>query len=645
MPEHSKLVKMRIENIGCIGPEGLEIELNNILTIVGANNTGKSTILKAYEFALGTETFKITDRCQRALDQVSSVEIWVHIPVGMSNIAEKWKTKDGPYLVVRSKWEWDRDFIKTRKTWDPEINDYAIDDTASGLDNVFNSRLPQPLRIGTLEDPSLEHQNLLKLILQPITDKLKLLMQTEDSDLNKLKQSFKTTAQKPVAEEEKNINRISSDINKSHNEIFPNLAIRLDVGLGDIEIDVIKLLLNNSRIMFKDWGDEVDWNKQGTGSQRALFWSIMQVRSKLKKVTDLIESNKKEIASLEKQLVKLEKEKETKKKPETIQKYETDIINIKDRIASLKKIEPEKVIEENAKEFSLPGYMLLIDEPEVGLHPNAIRAASKYLYTLGLDPSWQVIIATHSPQFVNPLQDHTTIVRLERTEKNLTPRTYRSDNVNFSEDEKENLKILNRFDQSIAEMFFGQKPIIIEGDTEYAAFEYLMNNTSEEYPISLRPVLIRARGKDTINLIIKILTNFKVSFSVLHDSDFETKGVAWSANERIHSSIQIAREAGCKVIHCVSLPSFELQHLPLKYDKEKRIKEPPEKDKPWNFLIEMKSLDSVKDSVKKVLDDLLSCSPTDETLDGGFVNELTNKVKKWTQDHCPQDSRFEITKE
>jgi ABC-type branched-subunit amino acid transport system ATPase component len=71
MAEHSKLIKMRISNIGCVGPEGLEIELDNILTIVGANNTGKSTVLRAYELATGSVAFINEDRCVRGKDQSS----------------------------------------------------------------------------------------------------------------------------------------------------------------------------------------------------------------------------------------------------------------------------------------------------------------------------------------------------------------------------------------------------------------------------------------------------------------------------------------------------------------------------------------------------------------------------------------------
>lgn len=97
--------------------------------------------------------------------------------------------------------------------------------------------------------------------------------------------------------------------------------------------------------------------------------------------------------------------------------------------------------------------MLLIDEPEIALHPNGIRAASKYLYELAKDKSWQVMLTTHSPLFINPFEDNTTVVRLNRTDGNPSPLTYRSESIKFSDQEKQQLTLLNTYDQNLAEMF------------------------------------------------------------------------------------------------------------------------------------------------------------------------------------------------
>lgn len=54
MNQLSKLLRMNIHNIGCIGNEGVEVALDDIVCLVGRNNAGKSNVLKAYEL---TERF------------------------------------------------------------------------------------------------------------------------------------------------------------------------------------------------------------------------------------------------------------------------------------------------------------------------------------------------------------------------------------------------------------------------------------------------------------------------------------------------------------------------------------------------------------------------------------------------------------
>ena len=50
--ESSKLKKLIIKNFRCIGNTPVEIELNDIVVLVGPNNVGKSTILRAYEVVM-----------------------------------------------------------------------------------------------------------------------------------------------------------------------------------------------------------------------------------------------------------------------------------------------------------------------------------------------------------------------------------------------------------------------------------------------------------------------------------------------------------------------------------------------------------------------------------------------------------------
>ena len=144
MAERSHLVRMHVKNIGCIGNEGLTVELDEIVCLVGSNNSGKTTVLRAYELAVKQAELKRDEFNFNSGGNPASVELWIHIPKAAANVDEKWKEEKYGLLLVRSKWEWPIEGGKpVRSTWDPVESAYADDGKASGLDNVFNSRLPR----------------------------------------------------------------------------------------------------------------------------------------------------------------------------------------------------------------------------------------------------------------------------------------------------------------------------------------------------------------------------------------------------------------------------------------------------------------------------------------------------------------------
>ncbi|MCX6579894.1 MAG: AAA family ATPase [Candidatus Aminicenantes bacterium] len=635
MLNKSKLVKMEIYNLGCIGPEGLSVDLDDLLCLVGPNNTGKSTVLRAYELAVSNQKLKEDDKCKRSAETDNSkVILYVHIPQGIPNIDERWKFPENDYLLVKSKWEWDSSGNPKRQTFDPQIGNFSEIEKASGLDQVFSSRLPKPFRIGALEDPTEEHRQLLNLILQPISEKLKRMKEDETSDLSKALLKVSELTKIPVNEEKSRLETLKKRINISHNLIFPNLEIDFDIKIGNIDFDPIKLLLANSILKFYEWSSEISWEKQGTGSQRALFWAMMQVRSELKAAEDIKKSIDKEISDKNKEIKKLEDTLKKEKKEEKKTQQLEQLSKLKVEIEEIKQKDSGAILRDKITESILPGYMLLIDEPEVALHPNAIRAASGYLYNLSEDENWQVMLTTHSPAFINPLEDHTTIVRLDRNKENPTPKTFRSDDIQFDDDEKENLKLLNRFDLNLSEMFFGQYPIIVEGDTEYAGFEYIMANNQDDYEINERPIIIRGHGKYSIVLIIRILSHFKVNFSVLHDSDFPLrsdgkKNNAWSANKQIFEAIQDARKIGLNVIHRVSIPYFELEHIKPEKDDSGQIINADSKDKPWHMISKIKNNEKVQNSVKSILDILLNAESEPNPFGDDIIVSLEERLKDW----------------
>jgi len=637
----SKLIKIEIYNLGCISSEGLVVELDKMLCLVGPNNTGKSTVLRAYELAVGNLSIKESDKCKMSEEcELATVILHVHIPKGMANIDEKWKEKEEDLLIVKSKWEWGEDGRPTRTTWNPELEEYSTDAKASGLDTVFSSRLPIPFRINALDNPSEETKQLMTLILQPLETKYRAILGDKKSEIHIQLEKLQKLIKEPIKEEKVKISQINQRINNTHNKIFPNLKVELDLDIADVTLDPLKQLKDKSNILFSEWENNIEWSQQGTGSQRALFWALLQVRSELKTIDDLKKKTTKELTEKNKALLKLRKERDSAKKEDTKLEKIKAIEVIEEEIKILSR-PIDEVLQDQSDGVILPSYMLLIDEPEIGLHPNAIRAASQYLYTLANDDMWQVMLTTHSPQFVNPLEDHTTIVRLGRTEMNPSPKTYRSDTIEFEGDEKETLGIISQFDMDIAEMFFGQYPILIEGDTENAAFEFIMKDKKDEYEVNARPLLVRARGKYTFIPIIKMLRHFKINFSIVHDIDFPfnkngDKSSSWNANIQIADLISKCRDEGLIVNHRISLPGFEMQYVKLDKDQDGKLKLPSSKDKPWKMIQSMKNHE-VFERVEVLFKSLLNEENNIITKSPGEY--FDKQIKKWVEDNEINDIR------
>ncbi|VEJ21999.1 ATP-dependent nuclease [Neisseria animaloris] len=612
----SHLVRMHIKNLGCIGNEGLTIELDDIVCLVGANNSGKTTVLRAYELAVNQEKLRADDFHKEANGNPATVELWVHIPENAGNIDDKWKEKttDG-LLLVRSKWEWNGLDKPKRTTWNPELQEYSEDEKASGLDAVFSSRLPKPFRIGSLDNPEDEHKKLLSLALEPILKEYKFLIEDEASDFSKKLLELKESAREPINKLNRQIESTQEKINSSYRKIFSSSEVKLTVSIGDLGFNLQKALTDNSRIDVSERNSLSRWDMQGTGAQRALFWSILQVRSELNREYEAEKLRGKLKIDLEKLQSKSKKTTADERKIQTL---------------------IEQLSEGNDdSDVFLPGYMLLIDEPETALHPSAIRAAKEHLYSLASEAGWQVMLSTHNPIFIDPLADHTTIVRLHRTEESFSPNTYRTEAIEFSDSEKDNLKALMLFDTNLSEMFFGNKVLIVEGDTEFAAFSEIMRRDPEKYPINKRPLIVRARGKATIAILVKMLAHFKINFSVLHDIDSPRNkegksNPAYSINKNIAEVIRNAKSKGLKIIHRCSCPNFE-EHHQMKL---------PNKDKPFESWKAVKENSEICLSVESMLDQLIDESTDIQEKDGSNYEEI---LKDWIGDNGNEDIRYKFS--
>lgn len=249
------------------------------------------------------------------------------------------------------------------------------------------------------------------------------------------------------------------------------------------------------------------------------------------------------------------------------------------------------------KEGARP-HVLLLDEPEICLHPSAIREARSVLYNLPSTGVWQVMITSHSPIFIDLSRDNTTVIRVSRDDNTEVQSTtlYRPARAKLSDDDKRNMKLLNICDPYLHEFFFGGRQIIVEGDTEYTAFSML----KELYPDEYQDVqVIRARRKGIIPSVAKVLLQFSKSFSILHDTDSPQtpsgKGnPAWGMNKSIEEILSHGSSGGtvnlvaCKTCFEVALFGEEAKE-----------------EKPYNALLRIRLDEASRSRVKALLDCLL----------------------------------------
>jgi len=412
-----RLAGLLVRNYKGIGATTCGIRIDEIVVLIGRNNSGKSTILDAYEaFASGgkeLEDSHFHDAITTEPIEITGVFNAIS-PDDEDVIGKKWSHDDDDYgKCVKVRWVWSKPGYKGQKqSFNPTTGTFE-DGGVGGWDSLIQSRIPQPLRIRPTDPIDATQTKIVGMLKDYVKSSLK-------ADASSTKAAFdqiELLAKKVFEDSKASFDDVAQRITANVSQVFPGTTIEV-VPRSKDAIDE-KLIAADSYLRIGTQGSSISpLLLQGTGLQRALLWSALSVMS-------------------------------------------------------------EAPAKKNQKLVGDVQRILLIDEPEAFLHPPTVRNARESLYDFALNnPEWQVIATTHSPIFIDLSKDHTTIIRVDPN--SAEQHFVSTDLISFDGDERKHLNMVRACNPVVNEFFFYENVVLVEGPTEHLVVKHVADRLGLE---------------------------------------------------------------------------------------------------------------------------------------------------------------------
>jgi predicted ATP-dependent endonuclease of OLD family len=165
-----------------------------------------------------------------------------------------------------------------------------------------------------------------------------------------------------------------------------------------------------------------------------------------------------------------------------------------------------------------------VEEPEIYLHPQARRVISHRIDDFLQGNRNQVIITTHSTEFITSAHENLNIISVRKEAQTGSKAT----NTKFDTSKEKQLLVKSQN----AEMFFADKVILVEGGDKYiveavAHFlgKYLNTALGENWLNEQNISVIAVGGKSEFSKYVKKLNDLHIPVFVLADFDFFLRGL------------------------------------------------------------------------------------------------------------------------
>lgn len=467
-----RIKDISIKNFKCLGPSPIQLDFSeNILVLIGENNVGKSAVLKALSYYFsGTKTIPSNFFYNMKTDQENAIVITIKF--------DELSTKDKKHQAIST-------YISQEgedKLWILKKVYYFDEDGKGKCDYIAivnGEEKRNPAGLPQNSDDLFTDDKMQKIFVEAVKDVDEV---SDGIGKSTFAQVFNLVIKKPLEstyvyknlmvamEAYQNLFKGKTslrEIRDTETQINQKLS-RIMQATGKIDANPPNAdkILPTPKLLTND-GREIDVepSEQGHGLQRTIIFTLLELLAEATSPSD------KEIG---------------------------------------------------------PKNLLLIEEPEIYMHPQMERKIADTLYEIAASGKAQVICTTHSPIFIRMADKHKALVRLVRNDNNLEAIQKEADIFLGSDKEtkRKQLKMIANFDSSVNELFFAKRVVLVEGDTEVAIFreaaELLNYFESDENRHKKRDTtFINCRGKLSIPLFQEVMNHFGVEYVVIHDKDNE----------------------------------------------------------------------------------------------------------------------------
>ncbi len=177
--------------------------------------------------------------------------------------------------------------------------------------------------------------------------------------------------------------------------------------------------------------------------------------------------------------------------------------------------------------FNGESFILIIEEPEAHLHPIAQRWLKKYIYSM-CEAGIQVVISTHSPEFIDP-NNIQGLIKVYKENgitniKQLTAEELCNNCVELGvpSDKINSTNILPFYSACLSSEqlkgLFAQKILLVEGDTEALSLPFYFERA--EYNLEANGVeIVKCQGKNNILKYYRFFKSYGYKCFCLFDGD------------------------------------------------------------------------------------------------------------------------------